>query len=263
MLQLLEGFRFRRRDSVIHRLDPRVKGLYAVVVLTVAMLYSELAVMLLILVVQLPLVLLAGIRREWVRSLRGAAFFAAFILVMNLVSGYFYSGMGLTAATVTFALSMTLRFLTLMMAFSLFFLTTAPDDLAMALEKLRVPHDFTFAFTSAIRFVPELAREVSSIMDAQKSRGLELEGGSFMTRIRNYIPILVPMFVRSFERSLELAEAMEARAYGASETRTSLYELKLKPSDLAALILILAALSISIYARYFLQLPQTSLSFAG
>jgi len=263
MLQLLEGFRFRRRDSVIHRLDPRVKALYAIAVLIAAVLYFELSIMVTICLIQVPLVLLAGIRREWLRSLRGAAFFAAFILVMNLVSGYFYSGIGFTAETIAFALSMTLRFLALMMAFSLFFLTTAPDDLALALEKFRVPHDFTFAFTSAIRFVPELAREVSSIMDAQKSRGLELERGSFTTRIRNYLPILVPMFVRSFERSLELAEAMEARAYGASERRTSLYELTLRRADILALALITVTLTISVYARYFLQLPQLTLPFTG
>ncbi len=213
--------------------------------------------------IQLPLVALAGIRREWFRSLKGAAFFATFILIMNLVSGYFYSGMVLTASTMAFSLSMSLRFLALMMAFSLFFLTTAPDDLGMALEKLGVPFDFTFAFTSAIRFVPDLALEVSSIMDAQKSRGLEFEKGSLMTRIRNYIPILVPMFVRSFERSLELAEAMEARAYGASEARTSLYQLKMRRVDFAALILILLALSASVYARYFIQLPQLVLPFPG
>lgn len=222
----------------------------------VAVLFTQLPVMAAICLAQIPLVAVAGIRREWLRSLRGAALFAALILTMNLVSGYMYSGMALTSSVLEFSASMTLRFLALMMAFSLFFLTTAPDDLGMALIKLKVPFDFTFAFISAIRFVPDLALEITSIMDAQKSRGLELEKGSFMARVRNYIPVLVPMFVRSFERSLELAEAMEARAYGASTQRTTLYELKMSRADSVALVLMLSALAVSFYLRFYVRIPE-------
>ncbi|MBS7609327.1 energy-coupling factor transporter transmembrane protein EcfT, partial [Candidatus Bathyarchaeota archaeon] len=161
----------------------------------------------------------------------------------------------LTSETIFYSLSMTLRFIILMESFSLFFLTTIPDDLSLALEKMGIPHDFCFAFTSAIRFVPDLALEIQSIMDAQKSRGLELEKGSFMERIRNYIPILIPMLIRSFQRSLELAEAMESRAYGALKKRTSLYELKMVRSDYMATALIIIFLFTMLYVKFFIKLP--------
>lgn len=259
MLRMLEGFRFRQRSSVIHRLDPRVKGLYAIVMMAAAMLYSEFYVMAALALLQIPLVFLAGVQREWLRSLKGSAFFASFIFLINLLTGYLYAGLLLTSETILYSMSMTLRFIILMESFSLFFLTTIPDDLSLALEKAGVPHDFCFAFTSAIRFVPDLALEIQSIMDAQKSRGLELEKGRFMERIRNYIPILVPMLIRSFQRSLELAEAMESRAYGAFKKRTSLYELRMGRGDYIALALVLAFLGTILYGRFFVQIPRAAL----
>jgi energy-coupling factor transport system permease protein len=73
-----------------------------------------------------------------------------------------------------------------------------------------------------------------------------------MERVRNYIPILVPMLIRSFQRSLELAEAMESRAYGAQKKRTSLYELKMARSDYIALGLILLFLFTIVSLRFFI-----------
>ena len=90
-----------------------------------------------------------------------------------------------------------------------------------------MPYEFAFAFTTAVRFVPVLAEEAQTIMDAQKARGLELEKGGLLKRIRNYVPVLIPLIVSAIRRSLELAEAMESRAWGATKKRTNLYCLKL------------------------------------
>jgi energy-coupling factor transport system permease protein len=89
-------------------------------------------------------------------------------------------------------------------------------------------------------------------MDAQRSRGLELDKGNFLTRIRKYIPILLPLIINSIRRSLELAEAMESRAFGATRDRTNIYELKMGRNDLATLVIALIALAAAIYVRFFL-----------
>ena len=148
-----------------------------------------------------------------------------------MISFYYFQGSDFTWDLVEYSVSLTLRFIVLVTSFSLFFITTSPDKLSLALEKTRVPYEFNFAFTTAIRFVPVLADEAQTIMDAQRSRGLELDKGNFMTRIKNYIPILLPLIINSIRRSLELAEAMESRAFGASEDRTNLYELKMDKID--------------------------------
>ncbi len=139
-----------------------------------------------------------------------------------------------------------------------FFITTSPDKLSLSLEKARIPYEFNFAFITAIRFVPVLADEAQTIMDAQRSRGLELDKGNFVTRIKNYIPILLPLIINSIRRSLELAEAMESRAFGATEDRTNLYSLSLNRTDVVFLVVALGLLAIAIYYR-LIALPLPSL----
>ena len=163
---------------------------------------------------QIPFVLLARVQRQWLRSLRGAGFLAAFIFIINIVTTFFTTGYHLAPTAIESAAALTLRFVVLVESFSVFFLTTSPDHLGLALEESRVPYEFAFAFTTAVRFVPVLAEEAQTIMDAQKARGLELEKGGVLKRIRNYVPVLIPLIVSAIRRSLELAEAMESSSMG-------------------------------------------------
>jgi energy-coupling factor transport system permease protein len=174
------------------------------------------------------------------------------------VFGYLYKSYPTTNALLEYSLAMFLRFLVLVESFSVFFLTTSPDHLSLALEETHVPYEFTFAFTTAVRFVPVLAEEAQTIMDAQKARGLELERGNFLKRVRNYIPILIPLIVSAIRRSLELAEAMESRAWGVTPKRTNLYVLKMKLGDAVLLALSIVLLVVGIYVRYFVLIPQFS-----
>ena len=99
---------------------------------------------------------------------------------------------------------MTLRFVVLVESFSVFFLDHFTRPFGFGPEESRVPYEFAFAFTTAVRFVPVLAEEAQTIMDAQKARGLELEKGGLLKRIRNYVPVLIPLIVSAIRRSLEL-----------------------------------------------------------
>jgi energy-coupling factor transport system permease protein len=161
----------------------------------------------------------------------------------------------LTGSQVTYSLAMVLRFFILISAFSIFFLTTMPDDLGAALEKMGIPYDYCFMFTTAVRYVPVLAAEALTIIDAQRSRGLEMEKGNFVKRVKNFIPVLIPLLVNSIRRSLEMAEAMEARSWGAVERRTSLYVPVLKPRDYASIILTVSAMILAIYVHFFCAVP--------
>lgn len=223
-----------------------------------ALLFSKLLPLIVIFLVQMPFVWLAGVRREWVRSMRGALMFAGFIFLFNFVFTYFYQEYPNlpSPALIEYSLAMMLRFIVLIESFSLFFLTTSPDHLSLALEQSHIPYEFCFAFTTAVRFVPVLAEEAQTIMDAQKARGLELERGNFLKRVRNYLPILIPLIVNAIRRSLELAEAMEARAWGAVEKRTNLYVLKMKRGDYVLTFVSLLILATAIYARLFISVPS-------
>jgi energy-coupling factor transport system permease protein len=250
-VSLLEGLRFSRGDSSLHRLDPRVKFLLTMVIFAITIMFFDLIPLLIIFILQIPLVIYGKIWKEWLKTLKGGSFLAIIIFSTNILSFYFFQGMHLSGDIIEFSLSLTLRFLALITSFSLFFLTTSPDKLSLALEKAKVPYEFNFAFITAIRFVPVLAEEAQTIMDAQRSRGLELDKGRFLSRIRKYIPILLPLIINSIRRSLELAEAMESRAFGATKNRTNLYELKMSRNDYLGLIIIISALLLAIYARFF------------
>ncbi len=269
-MSMFEGFRFRRVSSVIHRLDPRVKFFYVCVLFVMAILFNKLLALIVLFFVPLPFVLMAGVKREWIRSMRGATFLATFIFVANFIFGYLYPGafqqisppvdtLSEYLIILERSLSMTLRFVVLVESFSVFFLTTSPDHLGLALEQSRVPYEFCFAFTTAVRFVPVLAEEAQTIMDAQKARGLELERGNFLKRVRNYIPILIPLIVGAIRRSLELAEAMESRAWGASEKRTNLYVLKLRKGDYILAVGSILMLIFAIYVWFSVPIPSLTI----
>jgi energy-coupling factor transport system permease protein len=254
-MSVFDGLKYRKVYSPIHNLDPRMKFLYVIALFVVAILFGQIIPLLALFVLQLPFVLLARVQKQWLRSLRGAAFLAAFIFLANIIPRFFYSGYVLTAADWEYSIAMTLRFVVLVESFSVFFLTTSPDHLGLALEQTHVPYEFSFAFTTAVRFVPVLAEEAQTIMDAQKARGLEMEKGNFMKRIRNYIPVLIPLIVSAIRRSLELAEAMESRAWGATKKRTNLYALKLRRGDFALLAITVGILAVSIYVYLFFPVP--------
>jgi energy-coupling factor transport system permease protein len=254
-MSVFDGLKFRRVSSPIHNLDPRMKFVYVCAVFVAAILFGEIIPLIVLFLLPIPFVLLAGVQKEWLRSLRGAAFLAGFIFLVNVASNFFASGYVLTAVVVENSAAMTLRFVVLVESFSVFFLTTSPDHLGLALEQTRVPYEFAFAFTTAVRFVPVLAEEAQTIMDAQKARGLELEKGGFLKRIRNYVPVLIPLIVSAIRRSLELAEAMESRAWGATKKRTNLYALKLHRGDFALLAITIALLAGAVYVRLYIHVP--------
>jgi energy-coupling factor transport system permease protein len=266
-MSVFEGFKFRKVSSVVHDLDPRIKFFFVSVLFVMAILFTKLLALIVLFCVPLPFVFMAKVNRQWLRSLRGAAFLAIFIFATNFIFGYIYptSFQGITPPVDTLveylvllerAAAMTLRFVVLIASFSVFFLTTSPDHLGLALQQSRIPYEFCFAFTTAVRFVPVLADEAQTIMDAQKARGLELERGNLLKRVRNYIPILIPLIVNAIRRSLELAESMESRAWGASEKRTNLYELKLRRADYILVLISVLMLLLAVYVWLYVSIPS-------
>ncbi len=260
-MSIFDGLKFRKVSSPIHNLDPRIKFIYVIVVFVAAILFPELLPLLVLFIIQIPFVFIAHVQKQWVRSLRGAAFLAAFIFTINVATSYFINPSNFIvnyALSIENAAAMTMRFVVLVESFSVFFLTTSPDHLGLALENSRMPYEFAFAFTTAVRFVPVLAEEAQTIMDAQKARGLEMEKGNLMKRIRNYIPVLIPLIVSAIRRSLELAEAMESRAWGATKKRTNLYMLKLHKGDYALIAITIGILASAIYVYLYVHIPLIS-----
>ncbi len=235
----------------MHRLDPRAKFLLVISIVVTSLLFTSIYVMAALLALQLPLLLAGRVARRWVYSLRAGVFLSVVIFVVNLFTSSVYS-----------AIALTLRFLVLLTTFSLFFMTTSPDDLGLAIDKigfvrwlsrkwLGYPNALSFTFTTAVRLVPTLAADAQTVVDAQRSRGLELDKGNLFRRVRNYVPILIPLLLIAIRRSLELAEALESRGFPGKEGRVSLFELKLGRADYGLIFASLGGLSVSVWV--FLQ----------
>jgi len=230
-------------------MDPRAKFIITIGIFAVALLFSNIYVLIVVLLIQLPIVYAAKSWRKWAGSMRAGFLLAVLIFVMNFVFG----------STLVFSAAMTLRFVSLMSAFSLFFMTTSPDDLGLALEQARVPYTLSFTFTTAVRLVPTMALDAQTVIDAQRSRGLELDKGSFMKRIRNYIPILIPLIVSAIRRSIELAEALESRGFGASPNRQPLIVLEMKLTDYLAISLTILMAALAVYVYLYVPLPTLNI----
>src|SRR5271169_3644073 len=117
-MSVFDGLRFRKVYSPIHNLDPRIKFIYVISIFVVAILFSQIIPLVLLFLLQIPFVLLAKVQRQWLRSLRGAAFLAILIFVINIATNFFTSGYTITALNIEYAASLTLRFVVLVESFS-------------------------------------------------------------------------------------------------------------------------------------------------
>jgi len=246
-MSLLEGLRFKPGNSFVHRLDPRTKLLTSLLILATALVYIDALVITIVLLAEAFLIKVAGVTRLWVKTIKGSIPFAILVFVVTFLTEF--SENGLVFQTYYQAFTYAYRVVLFLSSFSLFFLTTTPDEIALTLAKMRVPYQYTFAFVSAIRFTPVLAQEMRNIMDAQKARGLELEKGNFMQRIRKLIPVMVPLLVNVLRRSYELAEAMEVKCFGVSKKRTFLKELRFRKSDYIFHVIVITLFIAGIYGR--------------
>ena len=241
MMWLSGGFIFRRGTSVYHRLDPRVKLLLSALMFVTTLLVRSIYELALVLAFMVGVAAIATVLRRVARTMVFTASFSAIIFVLNLV----FTGNWVTS------LLYAVRFVAIVMSTSLFFITTSPDELEQVMKTFRLPRDVIFAFVTAVRFIPVMFLDTIQIMDAQKSRGLELEKGNVFRRVRNMIPILIPLVVNSVVRSGELAEAMESRAYGAVPRPTSLVEYRARATDRLVAVAAVVVFAIAAYSFYF------------
>jgi energy-coupling factor transport system permease protein len=250
MLSPLSAFEFKRKDTFIHHLDPRTLLYFVVLTSIIILQFQQLVPVVIIFVALIPLLFIARIIHEWLVSLKGFIFLILIIFIINV-----FFGSSNNPHPTTFALSMVVRLLALVTAFAVFFQTVHPDDLGQALVKLGLPYEFSWAITTAYRYVPTLAREAQQIIDAQMSRGIEFQKGNFLKRIKNYIPLIVPLFISAIKRAWKLAEAMDSKAWGAAKKRTFLYELQMSPVDYIIIVIVTIVVAVVIYIRYVLGLP--------
>lgn len=127
-----------------------------------------------------------------------------------------------------------------------FLATTRIEETIHALGTFRVPYRLAFTLGLAFRLVPLFLGSAASILDAQRSRGLDLERGSVLERLKKYVPVLIPVFMTSLKNADQMAIALDARGFSAGERRTRYRTYAFGARDAAAL-----ALGAAYFAAFF------------
>ena len=239
-------------DSVIHRMDARMK-LFLTVLFVVAIFFVNTYFgFMLTAVFLLAIILLAKLPMMSVlKSVRAIIFIVIFAAIINLFminEGeilWSWKSLHITDVAVHTTIKMTLRLFLLISGASLLSLTTTPVEIADGTESLMKPlklikvpvHDIAMIMSIALRFIPTLFEETNKIISAQKARGADFETGKITDRAKALLPLLVPLFVSSFRRADELAVAMESRCYHGGEGRTRMKRLHMQLRDWVALLL--------------------------
>ncbi|MBO5572330.1 MAG: energy-coupling factor transporter transmembrane protein EcfT [Ruminococcus sp.] len=237
-------------NSVIHRLDPRFK--IVITIIFIVMLFTGKSMLCLAIgaLYTLLAVVLSKIKPKmfW-KSIKPILPFLVLTAAINLLlisSGnvvWEWHFIKITDESLNISVFMIARIVLLIIGSSLLTYTTSPITLTDAIERLLSPlkklkfpvHELAMMMSIALRFIPTLIEETDKIMSAQKARGAEIDTGSFITRARNMVSILVPLFISAFRRADELATAMECRCYNGGEGRTRLRQLRSALRDYMAL----------------------------
>lgn len=250
--------------SVIHRLDARTKILGTLLYIIEIFLVNSFAGFGLVI---LALGVLIGISRVPVRFIFKGLKAVVFIILLTFVLNLFmFDGTVLwhwKFLTITYeglyrSCFMALRLILLIIGTSMLTLTTKPMELTDGLEKLLKPfkrfglpsHEIALMMSIALRFIPTLLEETDKIMKAQQARGADFESGNLIQRVKNMIPILIPLFVGSFRIAQDLALAMEARCYHGGVGRTRMKEIVFSRRDGVAGVLLAVFLGIVIASRW-------------
>ena len=247
-------------DSILHRLDPRVKFVGTIAFIVGLFLvkgpigYAFMTVILAAVIALSkvpPLFVLKGVKAI-VPILVITMIFNLFLTPGEEIFSFWI--ISVSREGLKQAVTMGIRLIYLVTGSSLMTLTTTPNELTDGMERLFLPlkvlhvpvHEIAMMMSIALRFIPILMEETDKIMKAQIARGADFESGNFIRRIFNMVPLLVPLFVSAFRRANDLAMAMEARCYHGGDGRTQMKPLVYKKHDFIAYVFIFLFLAVSV-----------------
>ena len=235
-------------DSLLHKLDPRVKLSGTLLFLISLFLIKNIwgygiATLFLAYVIQSSKVPF----KYMIRGLRAVLLLLLVTVLFNL---FLTQGetlfqiwrLRITKEGLRIAVFMAFRLTYLIIGSSVMTLTTTPNHLTDGMESLLSPlkrihvpvHEIAMMMSIALRFIPILMEETDKIMKAQMARGADFESGNMIKKVKSLVPLLVPLFISAFRRANDLAMAMEARCYQGGEGRTKMKPLIYQKRDCGA-----------------------------
>ncbi len=254
-----------RTNSFFHRLDPRSKMFLCATIMALSLLFNSPVFLVGLFLVVTSLIFLARVHHEFFERVKllASTIFMAFILWSSFYRWSLFSSSGSTEAIFTigpitldrlglaYGVSMLFRVLVMIGTPLLFFMTTTLSELVLAFVKLKIPYKVAFTLGLSGRLVPLLENEFKTIKQAQMARGLEIDKGGLVKRVKNHIPILTPLIFRSLELSDQMSTAMETKGFAMKDDRTFYKDIEMRRRDYLVVMISLLALALGIALRFF------------
>ncbi|MBR3847838.1 MAG: energy-coupling factor transporter transmembrane protein EcfT [Oscillospiraceae bacterium] len=256
-------------NSLVHKLDPRVKLLLTIAFIVSLFLCRGIIPYAIMTLFLISVIVITKINIKLIlKSLKPIFILLLFTSILNI----FYTSEGktllsfgpvvITTGGIYTALFMVVRIILLVAGtFVMLSYTTSPimltdglESLLSPLKKIKFPvHELSMMMSIALRFIPTLIDETDKIMSAQKSRGAAFDTGGIIKRAKALIPVLIPLFINAFRRADDLALAMECRCYRGGDGRTSLRQLKLAKRDYLTTLVCVIVFALSIFLSHTLK----------
>jgi energy-coupling factor transport system permease protein len=253
-------FLYLDKNTWIHRLDPRTKMISLLIVFIICLCFNH---PLYIGVISLGVMLIAIYAKALLNFWRLRFILILLILFSTVMWPFFTKGMTplwswgplhVSRESLLYGIAMGLRLATFVGSGLIFLSTTRNEELTNGLIRMGIPYPIAFALSTALRLVPTFAGAGATIIQAQVSRGLDLESGSLFTRIGKFIPQAVPLFIYAIRHTNLLAMALESKGFSPESKRSLYYEPQMHKIDYAALLSLVGILVILIYMRLGLGL---------
>ena len=253
-------------DSVVHKLDPRMKLLFVTSFIVMVFLSNNFISLAFCFGITALVIAISKIPLKSV--LKGLKPIILIVVITSILQIAYNDGgitlvdvwkIKITSGGVLTAVFMALRISLLIVMSTMLTYTTSPTSLTNGLDRIFAPfkkigldfHTITMIMTIALRFIPTLIEEVDKIMSAQKSRGANFEQGSIVKRAKALIPLFIPLLFNSIRRAYELANAMTCRCYNGGQGKTTMNALKFSKRDylglLAVILVIVSIILLNIY----------------
>jgi energy-coupling factor transport system permease protein len=253
-------FLYLDKATWTHRLDPRTKMISLLIVFIICLCFNH------------PLymgaislgVMMVAISAKTLLNFWRLRFILTLLIVFSTVMWPFFAKgvtplwswgpLHVSQESLLYGIAMGLRLATFVGAGLIFLSTTRNEELTNGLIRMGAPYPIAFALSTALRLVPTFAGAGATIIQAQVSRGLDLESGSLFSRIGKFIPQAVPLFVYAIRHTNLLAMALESKGFSPESKRSLYYEPQMHKADYAVLLSLSGILVILIYIRLGLGL---------
>ena len=253
-------FLYLDRGTWIHRLDPRTKMIGALIVFSISLCFNHPLYM-----VAISLgVTFVAISAKALSNFWRLRYILILLFIFSTVMWPFFAKgatplwslgpLEVSRESLFYGIAMGLRLATFIGTGLIFLSTTRNEELTNGLIRTGCPYPIAFALSTALRLVPTFAGAGATIIQAQVSRGLDLESGNIFSRMGKFIPQAVPLFIYAIRHTNLLAMALESKGFSPESKRTMYDDPKMRGRDYLLLVLLILTLGLFLYLRLRLHL---------